>query len=67
MTNLEEYKHLSRNLNKIHPEDRLLSLGRLQALRVVLNISSEPRNMDGWAERTTRAKNSSSTTRWRLI
>lgn len=62
-----EYQALSRDLNKFDEGDRLLVLARLKYLRTLLNISSTPRNMDGWAARTTKAKNYPNTPAPRLI
>ncbi len=62
-----EYQALSRDLNKFDEGDRLLVLARLVYLRTILNISSTPRNMDGWAARTTKAKNYPGTTAPSLI
>lgn len=50
----ENYLSLSRGLGKsLTPdEDR----AELEKMRVVLGIPNKPRNMDGWASRTTQAQ-----------
>ena len=54
---MTEYKSLSRALNTFDACDQLKVRARLVYLRGILGISSAPRDMSGWAHRTTMAKN----------